>query len=644
MMTEPLPPDAPLPTSPGSAPADGAGLTHGVEVIRATLRTLPDSPGVYRMLNRHGDALYVGKAKSLKKRVVAYTRVEALPLRLQRMVRETVSMEVVNTHTEAEALLLESNLIKKLKPRYNILLRDDKSFPYVLITGDHAFPQIIKYRGNRDAKGEYFGPFASAHAVTETLTILQKAFLLRTCTDSVFATRTRACLLHQIKRCCAPCVEKVSAEEYAALVKQARAFLTGHSQEIQQDLIARMEAHAEALEFEEAAQLRDRLRAIARIQAHQDISLGDLGDADVMAVHQAGGQTCIQVFFFRMGQNYGNRAYFPVHAHDVPAGEVLEAFVGQFYAARRPPGRILLSEALPNHDLVRDALKLRAEHAVDLLVPKRGDKVKAVDHALTNAREALGRRLAETSAQKALLDGMVEVFALPRSPQRVEVYDNAHIQGAHAVGGMIVAGPDGFNKAAYRTFNIRDTDLTPGDDFGMMREVLTRRFSRALKEDPDHDRGQWPDVVLIDGGKGQLSVAEAVFAALGIPLSGEGSVALISIAKGPDRNAGREVYHQPGRAPFTLPHTHPVHYFLQRLRDEAHRHANGTHRSKRSRALGVSRLDALPGIGPRRKKALLHHFGSAKGVEDAGLTDLQAVDGISAALAKKIYDHFHPGG
>lgn len=633
------------PDSPDAQPPPPAASLHqGVEVIRATLRTLPDSPGVYRMLNRHGDALYVGKAKSLKKRVVAYTRVDALPLRLQRMVRETISMEVVTTHTEAEALLLESNLIKTLKPRYNILLRDDKSFPYVLITGDHAFPQIIKYRGSRDAKGEYFGPFASAHAVTETLTILQKAFLLRTCTDSVFATRTRACLLHQIKRCCAPCVDKISEADYRALVDQARAFLTGHSQEIQQTLIARMEAHAEALEFEEAAQLRDRLRAIARIQARQDISLGDLGDADVIAVHQAGGQTCIQVFFFRMGQNYGNRAYFPAHTHDAPSGEVLEAFVGQFYAARRPPGRLLLSEPLPNQALVRDALKLRAGHAVEVHVPQRGDKVKAVDHALTNAREALGRRLAETSAQKALLDGMAEIFALPASPERVEVYDNAHIQGSHAVGGMIVAGPEGFQKTAYRTFNIRSTDLTPGDDFAMMREVLTRRFSRALKEDPDHDRGQWPDVVLIDGGKGQLGIAIDVFAGLGIPLTGPGSVALISIAKGPDRNAGKEVYHQPGRTPFTLPHTHPVHYFLQRLRDEAHRHANGTHRAKRSKALGVSQLDALPGIGPRRKKALLHHFGSAKGVGEAGLSDLEAVDGISAALAKKIYDHFHPGG
>lgn len=613
-------------------------MRRGVSVVRDTLRVLPDTPGVYRMLNGRGDALYVGKAKSLKKRVVAYTRLDKLPLRLQRMVSETVTMEVVTTHTEAEALLLESNLIKQLKPRYNILLRDDKSFPFLVLTDDHAFAQIVKHRGARSLSGQYFGPFASAGAVNHTLNTLQKAFLLRSCSDNVFSSRTRPCLLYQIKRCSAPCVDRISQTDYGALVEQARGFLSGKTQEIQHDLAARMEAHSENMEYEQAAALRDRIRALTSVQARQDISLDGVSDADVIAAHQGGGVTCIQVFFFRMGQNYGNRAYFPVHTQDADEGEVLEAFIGQFYAAKPPPTSILLSRPLPNQDLVEAALRLRAGHRVDVAVPKRGNRVKAMTHALNNAREALGRRLAESSAQSKLLDGLAEVFELDKAPERVEVYDNSHVQGTHPVGAMIVAGPEGFRKNAYRKFNIKD-GVRPGDDYGMMRQVLTRRFARAQKEDPDHDRGEWPDLVLIDGGKGQLTVVCEVFADLGVE-----DVALVSIAKGPDRNAGKETFYQPGRTPFTLPGNHPVMYFLQRLRDEAHRFAIGSHRARRSMAIGTSPLDSLDGIGPKRKKALLHHFGSAKGVADAGLADLAAVDGISESLAKKIYDHFHSGG
>jgi len=641
-MTSATVPDPSSSASPESAdtlapPPDGP-VRRGVSVVRDTLRVLPDTPGVYRMLNARGDALYVGKAKSLKKRVVAYTRLDKLPLRLQRMVSETVTMEVVTTHTEAEALLLESNLIKKLKPRYNILLRDDKSFPFLVLTDDHAFPQIVKHRGARSLSGQYFGPFASAGAVNHTLNTLQKAFLLRSCSDNVFTSRTRPCLLYQIKRCSAPCVDRVSPTDYAALVEQARGFLSGKTQEIQHDLAARMEAHSDQMEYEQAAALRDRIRALTSVQARQDISLDGVSDADVIAAHQGGGVTCIQVFFFRMGQNYGNRAYFPVHTQDADEGEVLEAFVGQFYASKLPPSSILLSRPLPNQDLVEAALRLRAGHRVDVAVPQRGNRVKAVTHALNNAREALGRRLAESSAQSKLLEGMAEVFELDTPPERVEVYDNSHVQGTHPVGAMIVAGPEGFRKNAYRKFNIKE-GVKPGDDYGMMRQVLTRRFARAQKEDPDHDRGEWPDLVLIDGGKGQLSVVCEVFAELGVE-----DVALVSIAKGPDRNAGKETFYQPGRTPFTLPGNHPVMYFLQRLRDEAHRFAIGSHRARRSQAIGTSPLDSLDGIGPKRKKALLHHFGSAKGVADAGLADLAAVDGISESLAKKIYDHFHSGG
>ena len=614
-------------------------LALGVGVITRNLETMPSLPGVYRMLSVKGDALYVGKAKNLKKRVVTYTKPDRLPLRLQRMIAETVSMEVVTTHTEVEALLLESNLIKRLAPRYNILLRDDKSFPHILVTGDHDWPQILKHRGARTRKGEYFGPFASAGAVNQTLSALQRAFLLRSCSDSVFASRTRPCLLFQIKRCSAPCVQRIDHDEYLRLVEEARAFLSGQSQRIQRDLAAKMEAAAEAMEYEQAAVYRDRIRALAQIRAHQDINPADVEEADVVALHSAGGATCIQVFFFRAGCNYGNRSYFPSHARDEDPAEIMAAFLGQFYADKMPPREILLSREPAEAAIVALALSEKAGRKVTVAVPKRGDLKRLVDHAMDNAREALGRRMAEGSAQAKLLDGVAELFSLDAAPNRIEVYDNSHIQGAQAVGGMIVAGPEGMRKAAYRKFNIRSQDLTPGDDYGMMREVLSRRFSRAQKEDPDHDRGLWPDLVLVDGGAGQLSSAQEVFADLGV----EG-VTLVAIAKGPDRNAGRERFFLPGREPFSLPPNDPVLYFLQRLRDEAHRFAIGTHRARRSKAIGQSLLDEVPGIGASRKKALLHHFGSAREVANAGLTDLETVNGISRAMAKKIYDHFHPQG
>ncbi|EKV32350.1 Excinuclease ABC subunit C [Caenispirillum salinarum AK4] len=613
-------------------------VSRGVAVISRTLKTLPDKPGVYRMMNAKGDVLYVGKAKNLKKRVVAYTRIAQLPMRLQRMVTETAAMEIVVTSTEVEALLLESNYIKRLKPRYNILLRDDKSFPYVVVTEGHDYPRIIKHRGARSIPGQYFGPFASAGAVNQTLTHLQKAFLLRTCSDSVFSSRTRPCLLYQIKRCAAPCVDRISREHYGELVEESRAFLAGESARIQQALAKRMEAASENLEFEEAAMYRDRIRALTRIQSHQEVNLPSAPDADVMAIHQAGGQACIEVFFFRAGQNYGNRAYFPAHSQDAEPGEVLEAFIGQFYDNKEPPKEVLLSHDLPQAPLMAEALSAKAERKVRLHVPKRGDRAAMVVTARRNAEEALGRRLAESSAQRKLLDGVAEVFDMERTPERIEVYDNSHIQGSNAIGGMIVAGPEGFMKNSYRKFNIKNAEAA-GDDYAMMREVLTRRFARAMKEDPDRDRGQWPDVVLIDGGQGQLKVVQEVFDDLGVE-----DVTLVSIAKGPDRDAGRERFFMTGREPFQLPMRHPVLYFLQRLRDEAHRFAIGTHRARRSKDITRTGLEDVPGIGARRKKALLHHFGSARGVREAALRDLESVEGISAALARKIYDHFHPEG
>ncbi|MDZ5646333.1 excinuclease ABC subunit UvrC [Nitrospirillum sp. BR 11828] len=615
-----------------------ADLNRGVETIKAYLRTLPVTPGVYRMMNEGGDVLYVGKARNLKRRVANYTVPAKLPVRLQRMVSETVTMEFVTTHTEVEALLLESNLIKRLMPRYNVLLRDDKTFPHIMITRDHDYPALIKHRGARDRAGDYFGPFASAGAVNRTITALQRAFLLRNCTDSVFSTRTRPCLQFQIKRCTAPCVGRVSRAQYGEQVDEAAAFLAGKSRDIQTRMASAMMEASEALDFETAAKMRDRIRALTAIQAHQDINVEGMEDADIIAAYQDGGTTCIQVFFFRGGRNNGNRAYFPSHDKNQGTAEVLSAFIAQFYDNRAAPGLVLISEDAEEQELLAEALTLRAGRKVELAVPKRGDKKRLMDHALTNAREAHGRRLSETGSQAKLLAGVAEVFGLEAPPARIEIYDNSHIQGAHPIGGMVVAGPDGFIKNAYRKFNIRDPKAA-GDDFAMMREVLTRRFDRALKEDPERTGDTWPDLLLIDGGEGQLGVAVEVLAELGLS-----DIPLVGIAKGPDRDAGRERFFMPGRPPFGMDPRDPVLYFLQRLRDEAHRWAIGSHRQRREKAISASPLDEVAGIGPKRKKALLLHFGSAQAVSRAGLADLRAVDGISDAVAKIIYDHFHPDG
>ena len=623
---------------------------RGVPVIEGHLKTLPSSPGVYRMINSKGDILYVGKAKNLKKRVVAYTTPERQSNRIRRMISETASMEFVTTHTEAEALLLESNLIKRYRPKYNILLRDDKSFPFILVTAGHDFPQVLKHRGAQNKKGDYFGPFASVWAVNETLAVLQRAFLLRTCTDAVFANRTRPCLLHQIKRCAAPCVDKVSSEGYQTLVSQAQNFLSGGSQSIQKEFAALMQEASDELEFEVAAQYRDRIRALTRVQARQDINMQGIGEADVIAAHQEGGVTCIQVFFFRTGANYGNRSYFPSQAHDSELVDIIEAFVAQFYAKTIPPKTIFTSHEMPNIVLLQEALTVRADRNVKILCPQRGDKRKVIDHALNNAKEAHGRRMAESASQRRLLERVQEVFKLDRVPARIEVYDNSHISGAKAVGGMIVAGPEGLMKNAYRKFTIkgaapteshaRSEGYAAGDDYAMMKEVLTRRFSRALREDPDKTSGQWPDLVLLDGGKGQLSMGLQVFEELGID-----DIAIAGIAKGPDRNAGRErIYLSDGSPVIELESRNPALYFLQRLRDEAHRFAIGSHRQKRSKAITLSVLDEIPSVGAKRKKALLHHFGGPDGVAQAGRTDLEATEGINKALANKIYDWFHPDG
>ena len=621
-----------------------SGISTGAAVIRSHLKTLPGSPGVYRMINARGRVLYVGKAKNLKHRVSSYANTRRQSTRLLRMVAETASMEFVTTHTEAEALLLEANLIKRLKPRYNILLRDDKSFPSILVTGGHSFPRVLKHRGARSRKGDYFGPFASAGAVNQTLAVLQRAFLLRTCSDAVFQNRSRPCLLHQIKRCSAPCVGRIGEDDYADLVDQARDFLTGDSRRIQRRLARRMQEASADLAYEKAAQFRDRIRALTQIQAHQDVNPAGIGEADVMAVHQGGGQTCVQVFFIRAGCNYGNRAYFPSHGRDDDESRVLDAFIGQFYDNKTPPARVLVSHGLANSDLVAEALRVRAGRKVLIQRPSRGKKRRLMDHAITNAREALSRRLAESASQRRLLDGLSRLLKLEAPPDRIEVYDNSHVSGSRAVGAMIVAGPEGMMRNAYRKFTIRSAALrgeggegaaSPGDDYAMMREVLTRRFSRALKDDPD--RGQWPDLVLLDGGAGQLGVALEVFEELGCD-----DVRVAAIAKG--RAEGRERIFLPGQKPIELAPRNPVHYFLQRLRDEAHRFVIGAHRAKRSKAIERSVLDGVSGIGPKRKKALLHHFGSAAEVARAGVADLRTVDGISAAMAGRIYDHFHAEG
>jgi excinuclease ABC subunit C len=606
--------------------------------IQAYLKTLPDSPGVYRMLDAKGDVLYVGKAKSLKKRVASYAKTGGHNERIARVIADTAEMLFVTTASETEALLLESNLIKRLKPRYNVSYRDDKSFPNILLREDHPFPQLLKHRGAKTTRGVYFGPFASAGAVNRTLSALQRAFLLRSCSDSVFESRTRPCLLFQIKRCSGPCVERIDAAGYQALVDEAETFLNGKSRAVQERLAAEMNAASDALDFESAARLRDRLRAFSHIRANQGINPTTFDEADVFAAHMQGGETCIQVFFFRAGQNWGNKPFFPRHDRDLPMGEVLESFIGQFYDERTAPGLILLSDEIPELELLSDALSLRADRRVEIAVPQRGEKRQIVEQAVQNAREQLARRQAENSAQRELLDGVAETFGLDAPPRRIEVYDNSHIQGSNAIGGMIVAGPDGFEKGEYRKFNIKSTELTPGDDYGMMREVLTRRFARLMKESEDA-KAKWPDLVLIDGGPGQLAIATSVLAELGVE-----DVVLVGISKGPDRDAGREHFYMKDCEPFRLELRSPVLYYLQRLRDEAHRFAIGSHRKKRSAAIGANPLDEIAGVGASRKRALLQHFGSARAVASAGLTDLEAVEGVSSALAKKIYDFFHGGG
>ena len=610
---------------------------NGVAAIETALETMPANPGVYRMLDGKGEALYVGKSRNLKKRVTSYTQVARLEERLRRMVNETVTMEIVTTHTEAEALLLENNLIKQRKPRFNILLRDDKSYPWLMLAEDHAFPRIAKHRGAQQKTRSYWGPFASAWAVNQTVQALQRVFLLRTCQDTVFSNRSRPCLLFQIKRCSAPCVGRIGAEDYAALVAQAKAFLSGKSGAVQKDLSTEMQAASAAMEFERAAAIRDRIRGLSHVQGNDVINPASLTDADVIALHQEAGLTCIQVFFIRGGRNNGNRPFFPAQAKGEAPAEVLTAFIAQFYDDKPPPPLLLLSHEPEERALLAEALSLHTPRKVQIEIPQRGEKCEVVKHAQTNAREALERKLAESAGQGKLLAATAELFGLPDTPKRIETYDNSHIMGTNAYGVMVVAGPEGPIKSAYRKFAIRGV-ITPGDDFGMMREVLERRFSRAMAEDPGRESQNWPDLVLIDGGAGQLSAAGAVMADLGLS-----DIPLVAIAKGPDRDAGREWFFAPNKPPFQLPPRDPVLYFLQRLRDEAHRFAITTHRAARSKKITTSELDEVPGIGASRKKALLMHFGSARGVKGAGLKDLEAVAGINRATARAVYAYFHPG-
>nr|WP_207497628.1 excinuclease ABC subunit UvrC [Limimaricola pyoseonensis] len=610
----------------------------GHELIRSQLRLIDGSPGVYRMLDAESRVLYVGKARNLRARVSSYARPTGHSGRISRMIRETASMMFLTTRTETEALLLEQNLIKQLKPRYNVLLRDDKSFPNIIIS-DHDYPQIRKHRGARTDKGQYFGPFASAGAVNRTLNQLQKAFLLRNCTDSMFDSRSRPCLLHQIKRCSAPCTGEISQEDYAASVRDAARFLSGKSTQIQEVLGRQMAEASENMEFERAAALRDRIRALTQVQTAQGINPRGVAEADVIALHAEGGQACVQVFFIRGNQNWGNRDYYPRVSGEEDPSEVMQAFVGQFYANREPARLLLLSHGLDDPDLMVEALSEKAGRKVEVAVPQRGEKAELVEGAQRNARESLARRMSETATQAKLLRGLAEAFDLDEAPSRIEVYDNSHIMGTDAVGGMIVAGPEGFEKGQYRKFNIRGTDITPGDDFGMMKEVLTRRFQRLLKEDPNRESPAWPDLLLIDGGAGQVSAVQEILDELGVE-----DVAMIGVAKGVDRDHGKEEFYRTGMRPFALPRNDPVLYFIQRLRDEAHRFAIGTHRAKRAKAVGATPLDEVAGVGATRKRALLAHFGSAKAVSRANLADLEAVQGVSKSLAKKIYDHFHEGG
>jgi excinuclease ABC subunit C len=624
-------------------PAEPGPLARGAAVIKAFWRHAPLGPGVYRMTGADGEVLYVGKARSIKKRVMSYITPERQSVRIARMVAETASMVFVTTESEAEALLLEANLIKQLKPRYNVLLRDDKSFPYILIAAGHAAPRLMKHRGARSIAGDYFGPFASAGAVARTVNALQRAFLLRTCSDSYYDNRTRPCLLYQIKRCSAPCTGEIGPADYAELVAEARAFLSGRSRAIRQRLASEMSEAAEAMAFEKAARLRDRISALSAIQGEQSVNPRSVPEADVFAVYSEAGQFCIEAFFFRTYQNWGNRAYFPRADRALDPAEVLDAFLAQFYLERPAPRLILLSCDVPSAESLRDALSARAGHRVAIGAPRRGEKKELVDAALRNAREALSRKLAEGASQAKLLAALAAAFGLEAPPRRVEVYDNSHIMGTNAIGAMIVAGPEGFVKNQYRTFNIKSASLTPGDDYAMMREVLSRRFARLMKQgetqapaDAFPDR---PDLVVVDGGRGQLEAARQVFADLGV----EG-VALAAIAKGPDRNAGRETFFLSGREPFRLDPRDPALFFVQRLRDEAHRFAIGTHRARRRKEFARSPLDEIPGVGPARKRALLLAFGSAKDVARAGLADLEKTPGLNAATAKLVYDFFHEGG
>ena len=654
--------------------------TLGRTAIARFAQLAPAAPGVYRMIDAKGDVLYVGKAKNIRNRILAYQRASGHTARIARMVAATAAIEFVSTATETEALLLEANLIKRLRPRFNVLLRDDKSFPYILITGDHRAPQICKHRGARNRPGDYFGPFASVWAVNRTITALERAFLIRSCSDPVFESRTRPCLLFQIKRCSGPCTEEIGPEDYAELVSEAKGFLSGKSRLVREQLAAEMERASQALDFERAAVYRDRLAALSAVQGHQGINPRGVEEADVFAIHQEGGLSCVQVFFFRTGQNWGNRAYFPRADRSLSASEVLGSFLAQFYDDKPCPRLVLVSHELEERALVAEALTIKSGHRVEVAIPQRGEKKDLIDHALANAREALGRKLAETSSQQRLLAALAQTFGLSRAPQRIEIYDNSHIQGSNAVGAMIVAGLEGFRKKDYRKFNIRSADLAPGDDYGMMREVLARRFRRLIAESPRDERplqGQeargpcptpidpeitdqpdapvvppadatpraatceelaspWPDVVLIDGGLGQLNAARETLASLGIT-----DLPLIAIAKGPDRDAGRETFFVPLRPPFNLKDRDPVLYFVQRLRDEAHRFAIGSHRQRRKRDLREAGLQEIPGIGPTRKRALLRHFGTLRAIERAAVADLEQVPGINAETARKVYDFFH---
>ena len=611
----------------------------GHACIQSYLKSLSNAPGVYRMLDAESRVLYVGKARNLRARVSSYARATGHSGRIDRMIRATTSMMFLTTKTETEALLLEQNLIKQLKPKFNVLLRDDKSFPNILVAQNHAFAQIKKHRGAKKEKGAYYGPFASAGAVNRTLNQLQKVFLLRNCSDAMFETRTRPCLLYQIKRCSGPCVGHVSEQEYAASVEDAERFLSGKSTEVQAALADQMAQASANMEYERAAALRDRIRALTQVQTAQGINPRGVREADVIALHLQDGQACVQVFFIRANQNWGNRDFYPRVGEDVDAAEALEAFMGQFYDNKEPPRAVILSNEIENPDLMTKALSEKAGRKVEILVPKRGEKAELIDGALRNARESLGRKMAENATQTKLLKGLAAAFDLPGPPQRIEVYDNSHIQGTNAVGAMIVAGSEGFLRNQYRKFNIRGDDLTPGDDFGMMKEVLNRRFKRLIKEDPDRSGGLWPDLLLIDGGAGQVSAVEEIMQENGVQ-----DIPMVGVAKGVDRDAGKEEFHRTGTRPFALRHNDPVLYFVQRLRDEAHRFAIGTHRAKRSKAIGATPLDEVRGVGAGRKRALLQHFGSAKAVARANLADLKAVEGVSDALANTIYDFFHERG